>query len=144
MLLRYRHSYRDMTSSSRVAELLLAALFHGATDDPLRIRLTFERPAAGTEGYVARLAVPAETLALLDGTTSENGLLAVHVVRRDGRGISPLRRVEVPISFPKPPGPDRVFVYEIRFAAPIGKTTIVIAVEDLIGRKTAVLLREVG
>lgn len=144
--LRYRRSYRDVTSANRIAERLLAALFHGATDDPLAVRLQIaRRQPPDKPGFVARLSIPTGNLTLLDGNGgagARSGLLAVHMVLQDDDGLSPVRRADVPVRLPMA-GPDAPpFVYEVRFGVPKGKAMVAIAIEDLLGRKTTVLRRE--
>jgi VWFA-related protein len=151
--LRYRTSYRDVSPGSRMIERLLATLFHGAVDDPLGVRLGHEsKKIDGAEALVVRLRLPYSALTLLDpqGTSgARRGMLAIHVLREDDRGVSPLRRIDLPVE--RHPGAaggaegtTEWFSYDIRFAAPRGKTVLVIGVEDVLGNRVSLLRRVIG
>ncbi len=152
--LRYRKSYLDEAPSGDVGARLLAALFHGAAENPLGLELELKAAPRGAQGdglepenrWIARLSVPVASLAVLADASGvlRSGLLAVHMVMQDDLGISPLRRKEVPLRLPLAPvgaAAEPPYVYEVRFTRPAGKVTVAIALEDIVGRKVAVVRR---
>lgn len=156
--LRYRKSYLDEPPTGDVNGRLMAALFHGAAENPLGLELDLKpAPRGGDSGggslepenrWLARLTVPVESLAILPDASGvlRSGLLAVHMVMQDDFGISPLRRKEVPVRLPLAPAgaAEPPYVYEVRFTKPAGRVTVAIALEDILGRKVAVVRREIG
>ncbi len=138
--LRYRKSYRDADENSRVVDRLLAALYLGAVDNPLAARIDRmpgQKPNA--PGFTLRVIVPSDNLTLIESGGGRSGLVAIHALRLDERGLSPARRVQATVQLPTSDAGAAPFVYDIGFGATPGKAVLVVAVEDLLGRKLSVL-----
>jgi VWFA-related protein len=147
--LRYRRSYRDVDENSLVVDRLLAALYLGAADNPLAARidrinqvnqvkhLKGQKPNA--EGFTLRVIVPPGNLTLIESGGGRSGLVAIHALRLDERGLSPARRIQATVNLPTSHAGEKPFVYDIRFGATPGKAVLVVAIEDLLGRKLSVL-----
>ncbi len=99
--LRYRRNFRDRTREQRASDNTLAALMHGATDNPLDLSVHFENGTVDDEGYVAvpvNLLFPLNNIVLLPGERHHEGKLQIFIATRDSKGgTSPVQKLELPV-----------------------------------------------
>lgn len=103
---RYTHNLSDQDPVEQLRELTLSALYHGLTENPLRIELD-PKPnpqAIGNDRFRVdvMVKVPFEKILLLPQEDSHVGRLTLFVVVQDhkNQNLSSMSRVEVPITIP--------------------------------------------
>ena len=143
---RHRKTYRDKPATERAEDRLHAALILGQEENPLGASLEAAAAApAGSDGQLVpvRLRVPFPNLVLLPAETGSRAQLRLLLVARDERGgISPVRRLEVPILVPQADlerALARDFVYEIKLQLRPGGHRLALAVEDTAAATTSYL-----
>jgi VWFA-related protein len=145
---RYRQSYRDKPVMERMADRTLAALFFGSEENPLDVTLTMGEQAPdaqpGLWDVPIRIKIPLFRLAFADrqGKIFQGKLRLLAVTRNGQGGLSPLRRVDVPLGIPH----DQVltalgqyYAYTLTLKLPAGRHRVALAIRDQLGASTSYL-----
>jgi VWFA-related protein len=102
---RHRQSFRDKSIAERAVDRTLAALVHGAEDNPLEVQIAVgEAAQSDGEHYLVpvKLKIPLFKLGLLNREDTLEGSLRLLVVSRDPDGaLSSVRQVPVAIHIPR-------------------------------------------
>lgn len=149
---RYRQSYRDKSDLERTADRTLAALFHGAQENPLGVGIEIGTitPAAGGKSYnvPVHLKIPLIQLAFLEEQDGLVGKLRLLVATQGPGGeTSRVRQVQVPIQIPRDKALvalGREFLYDLTLTLAAGEQKIAIAIQDETTTKTSYLARGVN
>ncbi len=136
----HRKSYQAKTSHQRIADGVLASLYHGTEDNRHRLRLEIVTPASsGREVPVdVQLHIPFHRLTLLPEGESSTGLLTVFVGARDARGATlPVGQKTIPLAVAAD-DLNREYLYTVELLLPRGGDwEIVAAVRDELGGETS-------
>ncbi|ANM31551.1 hypothetical protein ABI59_21275 [Acidobacteria bacterium Mor1] len=99
--LRYRRNFSDRTREQRASDDTLAALMHGAEDNPLDLSVHFESGTEDDEGYIAvpvNLLFPLNNIVLVPGEKHHEGRLRIFIAtRNEDGGTSPVQRLDLPV-----------------------------------------------
>ncbi len=147
---RYRQSYRDKPALEKMADRTLAALLHGAEDNPLGLQVEIGEPVADGDRYAVpvHLKIPLFKLAILNQQDVYRGKLGILVATRedDGGGISAVRRVEVPLAIPSSQvlnALGQYYLYTLTLKMKAGPQHVAVAVRDEVAATSSYLSRPV-
>jgi VWFA-related protein len=146
---RFRRSWRDRSAEDRLREQLLAAVWLGASPNPLGLRAEIAEPAVPTDSgfYLAmRLGVPLGNVALVPEGTDHLGKLRVLVLTRsaDGSETAPSEAV-LPLRVPSDQveaARTQLWGHTVRLVLRPGKHKLAFAVTDLTTTQTSVVVAE--
>jgi VWFA-related protein len=147
---RHRSTYREASLEDRLRGRLMAALLHGAEENPLAVTMEVgpaEKQAKNRWLVPVRLRMPTDRLTLLPQGDVYEGQLRIVVGGRDAEGRTmPVRQVSVPL---RVPGAEmaatarKPFVYELKLEMRSGEQTLAVGVQDEIARSGSFLVRGV-
>lgn len=134
---RYRQSYRDKPPVERAVDRTLAALFYGAEDNPLEVKIELGEPSPGSGGQYLlpiQLTIPLFKLGVLNKTETFEANLRLLVATRNELGeISPVRQVKVPIRIPSQEvltAMGQYYRYNLSLQLPAGRQQVAVGVRD--------------
>jgi VWFA-related protein len=134
---RHRQSFRDKTAAERAVDRTLAALFHGAEDNPLEVQIAVgETARSGGDHYLVpvKLKIPLFKLGLLNRADSLDGSLRLVVVTRDPEGgLSAVRQVPVSIHIPRQEmltALGQYYLYTLTLKLPPGEQRVAVGIHD--------------
>jgi hypothetical protein len=135
--LRHRQSFRDKTAAERAVDRTLSALFHGAEDNPLEVKVAIGEVTAGEGGLFlvpVHLRIPLFKLGLLGREDVLEGALRLVVVSNDAAGgLSPVRQVPVPIRIPRKEmltALGQYYLYTLTLKLPAGSQRVAVGIHD--------------
>jgi VWFA-related protein len=102
---RYTHTLGDMDPIEQLREMTLSALYHGLSDNPLKVEIE-PKPATELGGDKYRvdmmIKIPFEKVLLLPREESHVGRLSLFVIVQDkkSQNLSTMSRIELPLNIP--------------------------------------------
>jgi len=146
---KHRKSYSGKTSHQRLADSVLATLFHGRRDNPMQASFAVQKEMLVDKRRVdvtLRLWFPLDRLTLLPEGELNKGVFTVFVAARDEHGRrTPVGRKIIPVEVASEELHEG-FTYEVVLPLRPGKHDVAIAVQDEVGHQTSFLSKaiEVG
>ncbi|HET9766216.1 MAG TPA: VWA domain-containing protein [Thermoanaerobaculia bacterium] len=130
---RHRLSYATLGGDWKMIDRLFAALYLGAGENPLQLRVEAPKVSAAAPRRL-RVALPLARLTLLPEGEVAQGRFTVFVVTRDAAGaLSAVREKEVPVRLPATglaAAQQRDFVYEVALPATAVPLEAAVGVRD--------------
>ncbi len=145
--LRHRRSYRALSRAARLHGTVMAALLHGSSENPLRVRTAEEavaEPDAGKRAVKLRVEVPLEALTMIPSGTERAGRFTVVVGGEYDNGTyMPIGMKTIDVKASEVDRQSQSFVYEVEVPLRRKSATLSITVRDEVGDLTSTLLRSV-
>ncbi len=143
--LRYPRSYRDKGADRQMQDRTLAALLHGASANPLDVRVLIGDGESAKKKNTFELPVevrwPMANITLLPGETTHRGSVTVFIVARDsGGGLSEPTKIIVPIEIKNADlltTVTQVATYRTRLLVRAGEQVVAVGVRDDVGGRDA-------